>query len=92
MQNVASNVLTEAIAGFWRQMSGSFVGCFDKSSLILIKVCGQLNNFSTISFTGNLRIDYYGEFGARTQSAMCRRPRFMVNFKTHFSSDYQKYL
>ena len=66
MQNVASNVLIEAIAGFWRQMSGSIVGCFDKSSLILIKVCGQLNNFSTISFADNLRIDYYGEFGAQT--------------------------
>ena len=51
MQNVASNVLTEAIAGFWRQMSGSIVGCFDKSSLILIKVCGQLNNFISVTRT-----------------------------------------
>ena len=66
MQNLASNVLTIAIAGFWRQMSGSIVGGLDKSSLILITVCGQLNNFSIVSFTGNLRNDYYGKFSAQT--------------------------
>ena len=91
VQNVASNVTSQAIAGFWRLSSGSIVRGFRKSSLFSITVCGQLNNFNIISFIGELCIDFCHEFSLQSQFAMCRRPRFMVDLKTHFSSDYLKY-
>ena len=88
VQIVAGSELSGAIVGYSCLRSGSIFGGFGKSSLISITVCGQLNNFDTISFIVHLCIDYFVEYGAQSQSGFSRTPLFMVDLKTHFSSDY----